>query len=179
MLQRVIPSWLKVLNRQHMDLRNFSAAIFVKDINLSRNFYTKVLGLEVDIDMGKNIIFKCGLTTWEINERHVIPALLGKDRISGKSSRFELYFETEDIEEFYHQLRSTGIRFLHEIHEEPWGQRTIRFFDPDDHLIEVGESMESFIGRMYFEGMSIEEISAKTSVPLKNVTMFINKLHGI
>jgi len=26
---------------------------------------------------------------------------------------------------------------------EPWGQRVIRFYDPDMHIVEVGESLES------------------------------------
>lgn len=34
------------------------------------------------------------------------------------------------------------MKLLHDLHDEPWGQRTIRFFDPDDHLIEAGESLK-------------------------------------
>ncbi|RKX68718.1 hypothetical protein DRP43_05215, partial [candidate division TA06 bacterium] len=45
-------------------------------------------------------------------------------------------------------IKSKNIEFLHEIHEEPWGQRTIRFFDPDNHLIEIGEPLPIFIKNM-------------------------------
>ena len=55
-------------------------------------------------------------------------------------SRFELCFETEEFDKFFQKLKSNNVRFLHEINTEIWGQRTIRFYDNDGHLIEVGEA---------------------------------------
>ena len=128
------------------ELNNASTAIFVKDIEVSKNFYSNILGLKKHLDFGKNVIFGNGFAIWEIKAGHIIPQALGHENISGKANRFEIYFETEDITTVYKILIKEGVRFLHEIHEEQWGQRTIRFFDPDDHLIEIGESMRQFIG---------------------------------
>lgn len=148
-----------------MDLKNYSTAIFVKNIEVSKYFYSNILGMTIELDLGKNVIFKGGLTTWEIQENHIIPKQLGLRNISERSSnRFEIYFETEDIEEVFSKLKKADVIFLHEIHEEPWGQFTFRFFDPDMHLIEIGESMISFLTRMQNEGLSISEICKKTSV---------------
>jgi hypothetical protein len=58
--------------------------------------------------------------------------------------------------------------------EEPWGQRTIRFYDPDNNLIEVGETLEKFVGRMALSGMKLEEISAKTTIPIPIVKRLLN-----
>jgi len=147
-----------------MKLNNSSIALFVKDIEVSKAFYQTLLGLEIEFDFGKNIIFKGGIAIWEINPTHIIPSTLGENSLNGKSNRFELYFETENLEEVFLPLKAANIQFLHEIHEENWGQRTIRFFDPDNHLIEIGESLHCFIKRMLDSGMTREQVSAKTGV---------------
>jgi catechol 2,3-dioxygenase-like lactoylglutathione lyase family enzyme len=133
-----------------MDLKNCSTALFVENINRSKKFYTEILGLEINLDFGKNLIYKSGFAIWEIQHDHIIPAKLGADNLKNKSAhRFELYFETENITEVFNTLKNNNVRFLHGIHEEQWGQQTIRFFDPDKHLIEVGESMRQFIDRFH------------------------------
>jgi len=34
------------------------------------------------------------------------------------------------------------VEFIHEIVEQPWGQKVMRFYDPDYHMIEVGAPIE-------------------------------------
>jgi catechol 2,3-dioxygenase-like lactoylglutathione lyase family enzyme len=159
-----------------MDLKTSSPALFVKDIEISKEFYVGLLGMSVDLDFGKNVIFKNGFAIWEISRDHIIPKTLGYDNVSdSRFNRFELYFETEDLDEIFKALKGNKVRFLHEIHNEAWGQRTIRFFDPDDHLIEVGESMRQFVQRFYDQGLSLEQVSQRTSVPVEEVIRLINK----
>jgi catechol 2,3-dioxygenase-like lactoylglutathione lyase family enzyme len=155
------------------ELVNGSTAIFVNDIEVSKNFYCNILGLKIHLDFGKNVIFE-GFALWEIGTGHIIPRKLGIENITGTSNRFELYFETEDIEGVYNKLVSKNVSFLHGIHEEPWGQHTIRFFDPDSHLIETGESMKKFVRRFHDRGMTISEISQKTSVPVEEVKRLLS-----
>lgn len=50
-----------------MKLNNNSIALFVKNIDVSKRFYTNLLNLEVEFDFGKNIVFKGGVAIWEIN----------------------------------------------------------------------------------------------------------------
>ena len=57
------------------------------------------------------------------------------------------------------------MEFVHDLREQPWGQRVARFYDPDGHIIEIGESMESVAVRFFRKGMSVEEISRRTSLP--------------
>ncbi len=159
-----------------MELKNSSTALFVKDIEISRRFYTDTLGLVIDLDFGKNVIFKAGFAIWEIRNDHIITANIGQHKIGDDSvNRFELYFETENISQVSSALKSKNVRFLHAIHEEAWGQLTIRFFDPDNHLIEVGESMRQFAGRFYHQGLSLEEVSERTHIPLAEVRRLIEK----
>ena len=53
--------------------------------------------------------------------------------------------------------------------EETWGQLTIRFYDPENNLIEIGETIPCFVKRFYNQGMTIEEVSQRTLVPLEFV----------
>ena len=149
-----------------------STVIFVKDIAKAKDFYTRFLKFTIEHDFGKNVILSNGLTLWEIGENHIISRQLE----TGKpSNRFELYFETEDIDGTFEILNSAGIKFLHQMHEEPWGQRTIRFFDPDDHLIEIGEPLEVFVGNMNQKGLSVIQISKKSGIPVETVILLIKK----
>ena len=157
-----------------MDIKNCSTALFVKDIEISKRFYADILSLKIELDFGKNVIFKNGPTIWEINEKHIIPSTLGLDKLTDNSVvRMEIYFETENLMQVFEKLKSNNVKFLHEVHEESWGQRTIRFFDPDNHLIEIGESMKQFVKRFYKQGMTIEQVSARTSVPMEEVKKLI------
>ncbi len=159
-----------------MNLKNCSTALFVKDIEISKNFYCNLLELSIDLDFGKNVIFKSGFAIWEIQNNHIIPSTLGFENISNTSNnRFEVYFETEELPKIYEALKRSNVRFLHEIHEEPWGQLTIRFFDPDNHLIEVGESMRQFVNKFYSQGLTIEQVSKRTSVPVEEIKRLIPK----
>lgn len=153
-----------------MDLKNSGIALFVQDIEVSKNFYTQLLKQEIVLDFGKNVSFKAGFSIWEIRDSHIIPQKLGKTRLKNESvNRFELYFETENITKDFSALKTQNVEFLHEINEEIWGQQTIRFFDPDHHLIEIGESMYQFVSRFYHQGLSIEEVSKRTFVPIEEV----------
>lgn len=147
-----------------------STVIFVKEIEQSKDFYTRHLDFSVEHDFGKNVILSNGLTIWEIMDNHMISKQLETRKAS---NRFELYFESEDIEAKCNMLEKAGIRFLHKIHEEPWGQRTFRFFDPDDHLIEIGEPLEVFVRNMSRKGMSVKQISEKSGIPVDTLRTLI------
>jgi catechol 2,3-dioxygenase-like lactoylglutathione lyase family enzyme len=160
-----------------MNLKNCSTALFVKNIEDSKDFYCSIPGLQIDMDFGKNVIFRNGFAIWEISPKHIISEKLGFDELSKPgSNRFELYFETEYLTDIYRILKKKNIRFLHDIHEEPWGQQTIRFFDPDGHLIEIGESMAQFVCRFYNQGLTIDQVSKRTSVPVEAVKKILSSV---
>lgn len=138
-----------------------SVVLFVKDISISKQFYLQILGFTIEHDFGANIIFKEMLAIWQIKDDHIIPK---STETRGKSNRMELYFETENVDAIFEKLKAVGINFLHQIHEEPWGQRTIRFFDPDNHLIEIGESLATMVKNMAAKEMNVEEIHLKTGL---------------
>lgn len=147
--------------------------IAVKDIVISKNFYIRVLNQKVDLDLGANVLFRSGSSGFAIQADYA--GLVNTDGVNVicKGNDHELYFEEEDFDEFINNLmQCDDIVYLHKAKEYPWGQRVIRFYDPDFHIIEVGESMDGVFKRFYNLGMSIEEVAERTSHPVEFVKKY-------
>lgn len=146
--------------------------ISVADISAARKFYEELFGLEVYQDYGKNIAFTCGLALqqdfdWLVN----IP----KEKVLKKSNNAEVVFEEQDFDGFLNKLNEyPEIEYLGEVIEHSWGQRVIRFYDLDEHLIEVGEDMQMVVKRFLASGMTMEEVSAKMDVSIEDLTKLLN-----
>jgi catechol 2,3-dioxygenase-like lactoylglutathione lyase family enzyme len=160
-----------------MNLQKCQPVLFVKDAGVSTKFYTEILGFTVIMDNGgANMTFKEGFTVWQIWEGNMIAQTIGIGNITNNKngSRFELYFETDDLDQVFRTLKNNDVQFLHEINTEIWGQRTIRFYDPDSHLIEVGEEMSIFLKRIYKEeGYDLEATAKRTFMPLDALKHFV------
>jgi len=50
--------------------------------------------------------------------------------------------------------------------EHSWGQRVVRFYDLDKHIIEVGENIIMVVKRFINAGLSIEETATRMDVPV-------------
>lgn len=146
--------------------------ISVADINAARRFYEDLFGLEVYQDYGRNIAFTCGLALqqdfdWLVN--------LPKEKILKRSNNAEIVFEEQDFDGFLNKLKAyPDIEYLGEVIEHSWGQRVIRFYDLDGHIIEVGEDMKMVINRFLNTGMSMEEVSAKMDVSVEDLEKLLN-----
>ena len=148
------------------------ALISVSDIDAARKFYEDLFGLEVYQDYGKNIAFSCGLALqqdfdWLVN--------LPKEKVLSKSNNGEVVFEELDFDGFLKKLKKyPDIEYLGEVIEHSWGQRVIRFYDLDGHIIEVGEDMKMVIKRFLASGMTMEEVSARMDVSVDDLTRLLN-----
>jgi len=125
-----------------------SVVLFVRDIEKSKRFYNGTMQIDIDMDMGINVIPKNGITLWQINEKHIIPQTVGMNKLTHKGIGFELYFETENMKKIAATIEENGIPMVHKFHEELWGQGTIRIYDPDGNIIEIGETLRCFLTRM-------------------------------
>lgn len=146
--------------------------ISVVDINAARKFYEELFGLEVYQDYGRNIAFTCGLALQQDFDWLVG---ISKESVLKKSNNAELVFEEQDFDGFLSKLREySDIEYLGEVIEHSWGQRVIRFYDLDGHIIEVGEDMKMVIKRFLASGMTMEEVSVKMDASIKDLTKLLN-----
>lgn len=118
-----------------MRLKNF--LIVVEDIEKSKAFYRELFGLEVIRDFGENVILAQGLV---LQERKTWEGFVEKEIIYGGCNA-ELYFEETDMDSFLQKLEESEwqIEYVNKDMRHDWGQRVVRFYDPDRHVIEVGE----------------------------------------
>ncbi|HNZ82753.1 MAG: VOC family protein [Sedimentibacter sp.] len=142
--------------------------IVVDDMAVSRKFYEEVLNQRVIIDYGANITFS-GDFALQTKESWVNFIRKSENDVLFKSNNFELYFEEDQFDEFVEDLKSFKVQYVHNVIEYPWGQRVIRFYDPDMHIIEVGERMETVVRRFIGQGLSIEETAERTQQPVEFV----------
>lgn len=124
-----------------MKLKN--VLIVVNDIEKSISFYKDLFGLELVLERNGNAILTEGLV---LQDRKIWQQFIKRDVLS-KNNATELYFEEADIESFAEKLQNykEAIQYVNHLMEHPWGQKIIRFYDPDGNLIEVGESMKVFL----------------------------------
>ena len=153
-------------------MKHVCTLISVADINASRKFYEDLFGLEVFQDYGRNISFTCGLALQQDFDWLVD---LPKEKVLKKSNNAEIIFEEQDFDGFLNKLEEyPDIEYLGEVTEHSWGQRVIRFYDLDGHIIEVGEDMKMVIQRFLDTGMAMEEISVKMDVSIEDLTKLLN-----
>jgi len=147
--------------------------LVVDDINRSRAFYCDVFGLEVVMDFGENITFNAGFS---LQDKALWAKFIDTEEkdIIYRGNDMELYFEEENLDDFLEHLKKfEEIEYLHGVKEATWGQRAIRFYDLDYHIIEVGESLAMVCQRFYSQGMTVEEIVERTMLPVEAVKSFL------
>ncbi|MBQ3107849.1 MAG: VOC family protein [Firmicutes bacterium] len=117
-----------------MRLKN--VLIVVNDMEASRKFYHDLFGLNLVFDHGGNMILTEGLVLQDVK---YWKEFLGKE-ILPENNASELYFEEADLEGFVEKLERLypDTKYVNKLMTHSWGQKVVRFYDPDGNLIEVG-----------------------------------------
>ena len=117
-----------------MKLKN--VLIVVKDIEKAKRFYEELFGLAMILDNDGNMILSEGLV---LQDEKIWREFIGRE-IVPESNASELYFEERDIEAFAERLEKMypDTKYVNRLMTHSWGQKVIRFYDPDGNLIEVG-----------------------------------------
>ena len=148
-----------------MKLKNI--LIVVSDIEKSKEFYLTLFGLDVIRDFGENVILSEGLV---LQEKKVWENLIERE-VSVGGNDAGLYFEENHMDDFLNKLEESPfeIEYLNRCKEREWGQRVLRIYDPDKHIIEIAETTESVVRRLLNTGMTVEEVAEKTRMLLEDV----------
>lgn len=121
-----------------MKLKNI--LIVTKNMEQAIRFYHDLFGLEVILDNDGNVIMTEGLV---LQDAAIWKSFLNREIVPENNS-CELYFEESDIEGFVKKLEMLypDIRYVNRLMTHSWGQKVVRFYDPDGNLIEVGTPMK-------------------------------------
>lgn len=117
-----------------MKLRN--VLIVVNDMARSIRFYQELFGLEVILDQDGNVILTEGLV---LQDAAIWKNFIHKE-ILPKNHATELYFEERNFDRFVEKLEAyePKIEYINPPMTHSWGQKVVRFYDPDGNMIEVG-----------------------------------------
>ena len=122
------------VNGNDMKLKN--VLIVTRNIEKSRKFYHDLFGLDVILDNDGNVILTEGLV---LQDECIWRKFIEKD-ITYRNNATELYFEESDLEGFIEKLENLypDTEYVNRLMTHSWGQKVVRFYDPDGNLIEVG-----------------------------------------
>ena len=121
-----------------MKLKNI--LFVVSDIEKSKRFYEELFGLKVITDFGENVILTEGLV---LQQKDVWQDAMKKEVAFGGHDA-ELYFEESDMNGFLAKLAASDLEITYVCEkpdDHPWGGRVVRIYDPDRHVIEIGETV--------------------------------------
>lgn len=120
-----------------MKLKN--TLIVVRDMERARRFYQELFGLSLLQDNDGNMILSEGVV---LQDAGIWSAFLGRP-IYPQSNSCELYFEEPELDAFVQKLEQLypDVNYVNRMMTHSWGQRVVRFYDPDGNLIEVGTPM--------------------------------------
>jgi predicted enzyme related to lactoylglutathione lyase len=121
----------------------YNTIVFVKNIIISKIFYESVIGLKIEKEFETIVFFENHFVIHDRNS--IIQTVFGKEKSLLKKKQGEsdilIYFETDDIESAFKQVTGNKVNVIHSIKKQEWGQNVFRFYDPDKHIIEIGEAI--------------------------------------
>jgi catechol 2,3-dioxygenase-like lactoylglutathione lyase family enzyme len=119
----------------------FAITLFVEDLRIAKNFYSKVFGLPVEYEDNNSAVFKfrntlINLLIISAAQQLVEPARVA---IKGTGTQFVFTVHVKDVDAMCEELISRGIKLLNGPVDRPWGIRTASFLDPDGYIWEIAK----------------------------------------
>ena len=150
-----------------MELKAGGPLFTVRDMERALAFYRDVLGLEVVHDFGANVVLAGGLSlqtleTWaEFLDKSA-------EEIHFGGNDAEMYYVAEDFDTFLGVLKDhPEVKLVRPPVEHRWGQRAVRLYDPDGHIIEVGESLDKVAKRFRDSGLNEAGVARRMDISLE------------
>jgi catechol 2,3-dioxygenase-like lactoylglutathione lyase family enzyme len=124
------------------------SALFVENLARARDFYLRVLGLEIiqESDVGCVFMVAKGQLLLLVNDEKArvpsktpggeVPACLGRASTSLGAGHIAFSVAEADVDDWRTCLKRNGVEVLSEVAWER-GARSLYFRDPDGHLIEL------------------------------------------
>lgn len=119
-----------------MSMKLNSSIILTRDMDRSIRFYRGIMGLELEKQFDTVAFFQDGLVIHD--EAVYVNYLRVPDPYPG-GFRAVYYYIASDIDEMYGTLEEKKVAFIHGLETQPWGERCLRFYDPDGNVIEIGD----------------------------------------
>ena len=93
----------------------------------------------------------------------------------GLDGTIKIKVETDDFDNFIEKAKSyPNIEYVkREVQEGYWGQRVLHLYDPDGHIVEVGERFSNTIKR-FAKTMTVKEVAKRCGIPVADVEKYLD-----
>ena len=128
--------------------------LFVADRDRSVDFYTSVLGFEVQRLDEAHALLTCGQVTLGLGRQADLPETgdgpgftqerLRRDHGAG----VEIVLETTDLDLLYERVRRSRYPLAAGMQDRPWGLRDFRVADPDGYYLRITTPMAAGAGEV-------------------------------
>ena len=120
-------------------MRAFRIAVPASDLDRSRAFYERVLGMDADDTVPSRLYFHCG---------DFIVAVIDRGAESGMHPLPDhLYLATGELDDVFERAVAAGAEIISPIEVRPWGERSFYCTDPDRHPLCFVDDATLFLGR--------------------------------
>ena len=114
------------------------------DLAKSKQFYCEALGMAVSVDYG--LCFTLTGDAIMIHDakafsQNIFKKLKRQYQKKPGKGNLNLYFETDQLQDLYDSVKQRGYTLIHGIQMQPWNQKVFRVYDPDGHIVEIGEPL--------------------------------------
>jgi len=124
---------------QTRPVRAFRIAVPASDLDRSRAFYERVLGIDADCTVPSRLYFHCG--------EFVVALVDLSTEASVHPLPDHLYFATGQLEHVFERVVAAGADITSPIEGRPWGERSFYCRDPDGHPLCFVDDGTLFLGR--------------------------------
>jgi catechol 2,3-dioxygenase-like lactoylglutathione lyase family enzyme len=119
--------------RRKCGLRLHQVILRAKDLERSKQFYTKKLGFKVKYDYSPEYLAVVTPNQLQIGFH---PGNQSRTRKAHGDQLVGIGFEVDDVDALYGKLRKLGVKFI-DNPTNAWGEREARFLDPDGYRIAI------------------------------------------
>ena len=122
-------------------MKLFRIAIPAAQLNRSRDFYERILGLEADATVPSRLYFHCD---------DIILALIdwsGQRKKPFTPLPDNIYFATGELDAVHRRAADAGAREMSQIETQTWGERSFYCLDPDGNPLCFVDKTTLFLGR--------------------------------
>ena len=126
------------MRRSKNGLRLHQVLLSVKDVERSKEFYTKKLGFKVLYDFSPQYLAVVTSNKLQIG---LHPYREGSRRLGTGNQTAGIEFAVDNVDLWYRTLKKRGVRFS-EKPKDSWGEREARFTDPDGYHLAISSPAE-------------------------------------